>query len=82
MRLLKMKPGQLVVLRGAGQNAAYKVVEVRSVPKQALATTSGAFDQTGEHRLVLITCTGSYNRERGGYDQNLVVTATPTGLAQ
>jgi hypothetical protein len=55
---------------------------VVSVPKNALATESGAFDQTTDHRLVLITCTGAYDRSRGGYEQNLVVSAEPIELAR
>jgi LPXTG-site transpeptidase (sortase) family protein len=81
-RLLKVKAGEVVVLRGDGHSASYKVDSVVSVPKNALATESGAFDQTGDHRLVLITCTGAYDRALGGYEQNLVVSAVPTGLAQ
>jgi LPXTG-site transpeptidase (sortase) family protein len=81
-RLLKVKSGEVVVLRGAGHTASYRVNSVTSVPKGALATESGAFDQTGDHRLVLITCTGAYDRSRGGYEKNLVVSATPLGLAK
>jgi sortase (surface protein transpeptidase) len=81
-RLLRIGPGDTVVLRGAGHSATYKVSSVLSVPQDALATESGAFDQTTAHRLVLITCTGAYNAARGGYEQNLVVTATPVGLAR
>ena len=50
--------------------------------RQALATDSQAFDQTGDHRLVLITCTGTFRRDRGGYDSNLVVIGKPLGLAR
>jgi LPXTG-site transpeptidase (sortase) family protein len=82
VRLLKVKAGEVVVLRGDGHSASYKVNSVVSVPKNALATESGAFDQTGDHRLVLITCTGAYDRARGGYEQNLVVSAEPMGLAR
>ena len=81
-RLLKVKAGEVVVLRGDGHSASYQVNSVVSVPKNALATESGAFDQTGDHRLVLITCTGAYDRARGGYEQNLVVSAEPMGLAR
>lgn len=77
VRLLKVKAGEVVVLRGAGHSASYRVDSVTSVPKDALATESGAFEQTGDHRLVMITCTGAYNRARGGYEKNLVVSATP-----
>lgn len=81
-RLLDVRRGEVVVLRGSGHTASYRVVSIVSVRKGALATTSGAFDQTVDHRLVLITCTGAYDASRGGYEDNLVVTAVPIGLAQ
>ncbi len=59
----------------------YRITSVRTVARQALATDSRAFDQTGPHRLVLITCTGAYRRDRGGYERNLVVTGQPIGRA-
>jgi hypothetical protein len=81
-RLLRIKPGELVVVNGSGHTATYKISSVVSVPKGALAARSGAFDQKVDHRLVLITCTGAYDASRGGYEDNLVVTATPVGLAR
>ncbi|TDD27089.1 class F sortase [Kribbella turkmenica] len=81
-RLLRIKSGELVVLHGSGHTQAYRVSSIVSVPKYALATRSGAFDQTVAHRLVLITCTGPYDAARGGYEDNLVVTATAVGLAR
>ncbi|GAB2678558.1 class F sortase [Kribbella swartbergensis] len=81
-RLLRITPGELVVLHGSGHTATYRVSSVVSVPKDALATHSGAFDQEVDHRLVLITCTGAYDAARGGYEENLIVTATPTGPAR
>jgi LPXTG-site transpeptidase (sortase) family protein len=82
VRLRQVKPGEVVVLQGSGHSASYRVSSVISVPKNALATTSGAFNQTGDHRLVLITCTGTYDRSKGGYEENLVVTAAAIGLAR
>jgi LPXTG-site transpeptidase (sortase) family protein len=81
-RLLGVRRGEVVVLRGSGHVASYRVVSIASVRKDALATKSGAFDQTVDHRLVLITCTGAYDASRGGYEDNLVVIAQPIGLAQ
>ncbi|WP_410789112.1 class F sortase [Kribbella sp. C-35] len=81
-RLLDVRRGEVVVLHGSGHTASYRVVSVVSVRKDALATKSGAFDQTTGHRLVLITCTGAYDASRGGYEDNLVVTALPVGLAK
>ena len=80
-RLLRVRVGDRVTLTGNGHLARYRVVSVREVAKEALATDSSAFDQYGRHRLVLITCTGAYSRERGGYDRNLVVEAAAVGLA-
>lgn len=81
-RLRGVRRGEVVVLNGSGHTASYRVVSVVSVRRDALATKSGAFDQTTDHRLVLITCTGAYDASRGGYEDNLVVTAVPIGLAQ
>ncbi|SDS87437.1 LPXTG-site transpeptidase (sortase) family protein [Friedmanniella luteola] len=81
-RLLRVDRGETVTLRGGDHRQTYRIVSVRTVTKQALATTSAAFAQDGDHRLVLITCAGNYRPERGGYDSNLVVTAEPVGLAR
>jgi LPXTG-site transpeptidase (sortase) family protein len=62
------------VVGAEGQRQAYRVTSVRVVAKDALATDGAALDQTGDHRLVLITCTGPYRPGRG-YASNLVVTA-------
>lgn len=81
-RLKRTQKGDVVTLRGDGRQLSYRVSSVDEVPRRALATGSQAFLQTGDHRLVLITCTGNYIRSRGGYEKNLVVTATPIGLPQ
>jgi LPXTG-site transpeptidase (sortase) family protein len=81
-RLLRIKVGAKVTVQGSGHRLTYKVVSVQTVAKRALASDSAAFAQTGPHRLVLITCTGTYHRDRGGYDRNLVVIAAPLGLAR
>ena len=81
-RLRRVQVGDKVMLRGDGHRALYRIVSVQVVAKRALSSDSRAFDQTGDHRLVLITCTGSYDRTRGGYSSNLVVTGVPVGLAR
>lgn len=81
-RLLRVQRGEVVTLRNGAHQQRYRITSVRTVAKQALAQSSRAFDQTGDHRLVLITCTGTYRPERGGYDSNLVVTAAPLGDAR
>jgi LPXTG-site transpeptidase (sortase) family protein len=81
-RLLRVQPGEVVTLSNGEHRQRYRITSVRTVAQQALATTSAAFDQTGEHRLVLITCTGAYLPARGGYQSNLVVIAEPVGAAR
>lgn len=81
-RLLTIGRGERVTLRGHGHRARYRVTSVRTVAKEALAASGSAFDQDGEHRLVLITCGGNYRADRRGYDSNVVVTAEPVGLAR
>jgi LPXTG-site transpeptidase (sortase) family protein len=81
-RLLRIKIGDTVALGGDSHRLEYRVMSVRKVARKALATQSEAFEQTGPHRLVLITCTGNFHRDRGGYDSNLVVVAKPLGLAR
>ena len=81
-RLLRIKVGDTVTLRADSHWLKYRVTSVRKVAKKALATDSQALNQTGRHRLVLITCTGNYHRDRGGYDSNLVVVGKPVGLAR
>lgn len=80
-RLLSIQKGEQVTVRSGAHRLVYRIVSVRSVSKTALDTTSAAFDQSGEHRLVLITCTGTFRPGRG-YDRNLVVIGKPLGLAR
>ncbi len=83
VRLRQVKAGEIVVLNGdGGHSAEYRIDSVVSVPKNALATESGAFDQTGDHRLVLITCTGAYDRVQRWLRKNLVVTADAGGAGE
>ena len=82
VRLRRVKVGDVVTLRAGSRRLSYRIIKKETVDRQALATDSRAFDQTGDHRLVLITCTGAYRRDRGGYESNLVVTGRPLGLAR
>jgi LPXTG-site transpeptidase (sortase) family protein len=81
-RLLKIKKGDTITLRSDSHRLKYRVTSVKKVARKALATESEAFKQTGPHRLILITCTGNFHRDRSGYDSNLVVVGKPLGLAR
>lgn len=83
VRLLSLKKGETVTLHGpGGHHLDYTITSIRTIKKHALATVGTAFDQSGDPRLVLITCGGDYHRGEGGYDSNVVVTAKPKGLAR
>ncbi|GAA1097995.1 hypothetical protein GCM10009668_14180 [Nocardioides dubius] len=76
--LTKLKKGKVVTIKKGGKTYRYKVTSTakfsrdkgRGIPKRYFKTT-------GEHRLVLVTCTDkvTYKNGRFHYTNNLVVTA-------
>lgn len=76
-QLLTVSVGDEVVVRADDASLRYRVTQSRVVDKDALATTSSVFEQTGRHRLVMITCSGRWDAAAGSYESNLVVTAEP-----
>ena len=63
------------VVTGPGGTRIYRVDSIERFDRQALPAE--VFARTGPERLRLVTCTGPYLPEAGGYQQNLVVTALP-----
>jgi sortase (surface protein transpeptidase) len=63
------------VTTGPDGTRAYRVDSIERFDRQALP--AAVFARTGPERLRLVTCTGPYLPEAGGYQQNLVVTAVP-----
>jgi hypothetical protein len=78
-RLLDVEPGDRVELSGDGVRLTYVVRSNREVPKGVLATDAEVFDRRAPGRLVLITCTGTFDPRTRHYDHNLVVLAEPQG---
>ena len=60
---------------GSGSARLYRVDSIETFDRQALP--ADVFARTGPERLRLVTCTGAYLPQAGGYQQNLVVTAVP-----
>lgn len=80
-RLATIEVGDTVrVTQAGGEVLAYRVVARESIRKQRLPADE-LFARDGSPRLTLITCSGPYVAEQGGYQDNLVVTATPVRLA-
>ncbi|MFD3519042.1 class F sortase [Streptomyces sp. NPDC058653] len=76
--LSSLRPGDRITLRREdGSDAIYTVQALRQYEKDALPD-SQVYATTGPPGLRLITCGGTYDRERGEYRDNLVVYAMPS----
>jgi sortase family protein len=78
-QLLDAAPGDRIELSGGGLGQAYVVRSNAEVDKDALSTGTDIFDRTVKGRLVLLTCTGTFDPRTRHYDHNLVVIADPVG---
>lgn len=67
---------RIQVQLSTGKTLTYRVVERRFYAKQGLPWAT-FFTNQGPPRLTVITCGGDYDPSRGGYQDNLIVTATP-----
>ena len=77
-RLLTLEVDDVITLRSSGgEELTYRVTSTELVDKDALASDTAAFDQAGEHRLVLITCSGRWRPEVDSYESNFIVIAEP-----
>jgi hypothetical protein len=77
VRLSQLRPGDELAVRLANDRTVrYRTVRVESVSKQSLALAK-VFDRSGPPMLRVVTCGGDYDRDRGGYQDNLVVSAEP-----
>ena len=68
---------KVVVTDAAGNKLKYKVVSREMIPKKGLPLKE-LFAIDGPARLTLISCGGYYDKNNGGYQDNVVVTAVPT----
>ncbi|WP_282700002.1 class F sortase [Streptomyces sp. CC219B] len=73
--LTEVRQGDRVrVARDDGTTLTYEITARRTLGKAALVS-SAVFDRDGPAVLNLVTCAGPYLPDRGGYQNNLVVTA-------
>ncbi|WP_298454972.1 class F sortase [uncultured Cellulomonas sp.] len=61
-----------------GSTRQYTVVDVARQAKPEVAWAD-VFTRGGPHRLVLVTCGGTFQRDVGHYSDNVIVTAEPVG---
>jgi Sortase domain len=78
VRLRDLRPGDSVAVYSTDSSVnRYRVVKVEDIPKTGLAV-GDLFDRDGPRLLRIVTCGGPYDRDGGGYRDNLVVTASTT----
>jgi hypothetical protein len=78
-QLLSIHRGDDVMVRSGGLSQRFEVTSARLVPKTSLTSTSPLYTAQTPSRLVLITCGGSFEPAKGGYQDNFVVVAEPRG---
>ena len=79
-RLGEIEAGDSIIVRDrSGRRIEYVVTGVDVLHDEVFARTAPEIFRTdGPHRLVLLTCGGSYDENEGGYQANVVVTAERT----
>lgn len=75
-RLADTPLGAAVTLSSAGHLTRYTVQARRSYPKTTLP--GDLFVQTGQPRLVIVTCGGTFDTTARHYSDNIVIYATPS----
>ncbi|MFC5290142.1 class F sortase [Actinokineospora guangxiensis] len=66
------------VSRSDGTEVGYRVIAREQWTKDRVPLTR-LFARDGAPRLVLITCGGVFDRDAGNYQDNIAITAVPTG---
>lgn len=80
--LLSMHAGDRLQVADRHRAWWFAVTSAAFVRRTSLNRTSPAFSPRGPARLVLITCGGPYDAAAGGYRDNVVVVARPTGRSR
>lgn len=74
-----LKPGNRIeITRDDESKVTYEVVARELITKTGFTKSAPElFAIDGPHRLTLISCGGEYDRDNGGYQANVIVTAVP-----
>ncbi len=76
-KLRGSKPGDTVVVKDKeGEPQTYRVTKTEVISKQTIALDR-VFTRSGRPVLHILTCGGAFLPDRGGYQDNVVVTAVP-----
>jgi LPXTG-site transpeptidase (sortase) family protein len=74
-RLRRLSTGDKIIIESRGDRLTFRVDSVRQISKRAVPLAE-VFDRSGLPRLRIVTCGGPYLPSRGGYQDNLIVSAT------
>ena len=75
--LARLVPGnRIAVTDSLGRPMLFEVV-AREVVAKSVLPTDDLFAVDGPARLTIITCGGVYERDNGGYQANVIITAVP-----
>ncbi len=74
--LVDLEPGERFTIERDGEDLEYVVESVIDYDKWELPI-SDLFNESGEERLILITCGGAFNPDIASYEDNTVVVALP-----
>jgi hypothetical protein len=75
-QLSTITAGEHIIISTAARQVDYRVVALRVFPKDT-GIPASVFDSAGPPRLVLISCGGPFDADRGSYLDNIAVFATP-----
>ena len=76
-RIVRLEPGDRAVITGPDSaRATYVVRGAETFDKEALPAAE-LFSTGGPERLVLVSCGGTYDHDRGGWDSNVVAVLDP-----
>ena len=73
--LTELEPGDEIIVSGEDRELRFKVHTMESVPLD-LADVDSVFGYHSSPELVLITCSGTYNYDRGTREERLIVYAS------
>ena len=82
VELLRAERDDEIRVRSAHLVQHFRVTSLRLVPRSSLTGETGIFSASGARRLVMVTCAGPFDPDRGGYQNLAIVTARPTSAPQ
>ena len=74
--LIDLEPGEIITIDRDGEPIEYVIESVVDYDKWELPIDD-FFSESGQERVVLITCGGAFNPELASYEDNTVVVAVP-----